>query len=398
MTKENSMLDQHQQRLQELGDFLRTRRARLAPEEVGFTRGSRRKTPGLKREEVAQLVGVSIDWYTRLEQGRPMTPSTQILERLVQTLRLDADERTHLFFLTQQQSPPTMLMAPETTSPALQHYLDHLGHNPAFVTNRQWDVVAWNEAACTVFLHDFCLTPAGEQYNMVWRFFTWPLARQLIVDWEGHARRILAEFRASYARYLGDQRLTALVHDLMLHSSEFRTWWLDHEVLGAPEGHKTINHPHIGHLMFEHLAFQVFDAPELKVTVYTPLEEADTPRKLDRLLNLNQWCYNEKQGCQLSETARKFTRAQRSEQDSVTLWLETCCEKTDGNWVANSHVMTSYTNWCKAHGYEPKRAKGLAQSLAAHGMEISVRSWVYTGLGKRTKMRGVRGLSIQHRT
>jgi len=115
---------QHQDhRLHELGDFLRTRRARLTPEEVGLPKGTRRKTPGLRRAEVAQLVGVSVDWYTWLEQGRSITPSTQVLERLVQTLRLDAHERTHLFLLAQQQPPPALLLEPEIVSPALQRFL-----------------------------------------------------------------------------------------------------------------------------------------------------------------------------------------------------------------------------------------------------------------------------------
>src|SRR6516165_4188121 len=119
-----SQRQQQEYRLQELGDFLRTRRARITPEEVGLPRGGRRKTPGLRRTEVAQLVGVSVDWYTWLEQGRAITPSTQVLERLVQTLRLDANERNHLFLLAQQQAPPALLLETEIVSPALQHFLD----------------------------------------------------------------------------------------------------------------------------------------------------------------------------------------------------------------------------------------------------------------------------------
>ncbi len=277
-----------QQRLQELGDFLRTRRARLAPEQVGLPRGSRRRAPGLRRAEVAQLAGVSVDWYTWLEQGRPITVSIQVLESLVQALHLDTNEREHLFFLAHQQPPPETSMEPETVSPTLQHFLDHLGISPAFVSGRLWDIVAWNEAACVVF-GDFRLMTTRER-NTVWRLFTEPSYRQLLVDWEGHARRVLAQFRASCGRFLGDPRLTELIHDLMILSPEFRAWWPDHEVLRAPEGQKTLNHPQAGYLMFEHLTFQLFDAPELKVTVYTPLEEADTPRKLYQLLDGRLMC------------------------------------------------------------------------------------------------------------
>lgn len=276
--------EQEYLRLQELGDFLRTRRARLAPEDVGMPRGSRRRAPGLRRAEVAQLAGVSVDWYTWLEQGRPITVSIQVLESLVQALHLNTNEREHLFFLAHQQSPPERAMEPETVSPTLQHFLDRQGLSPAFVSGRYWDVVAWNEAARVVF-GDFGQMTTLER-NSVWRFFTSPEEhRQRLVDWEGHARRILAQFRASCGRYPGDPRLTALIHDLMLRSPEFRAWWPDHEVLSTLEGLKTFNHPQAGDLTFEYLSFQVIDAPDLKVVVYSPLDDTDTPAKLSQLLS-----------------------------------------------------------------------------------------------------------------
>jgi transcriptional regulator with XRE-family HTH domain len=384
------MVYQHQQSLQELGDFLRTRRARLTPEDVGFSRGSRRRAPGLRRAEVAQLADISLDWYTWLEQGRPIHPSTQVLENLVQALQLDSNERAHLFFLAQQQPPPAIAMERETVSPMLQHYLDHLGTSPAFVTGKQWDILAWNEAACVVIC-DFRRMNTHER-NMIWLLFTMPLFRQTIVDWQGHARRILAEFRASCAHYPGNPRLTELIQDLMIHSPEFRAWWPDHEVLGAPEGQKTFSFPHIGTLVFEHLAFQVFDAPNLKVTVYTPLEETNTPRKLRQLLD--QQCHHKEQELQASKAARNLTQIQQPGQDSVGSWLATCCEKADGRWVANSSVMTSYQNWCEANGHKPKKAKGLAQSLATHGLEVGIDKRVVGENLKKKISRGVRGLII----
>src|SRR5919109_552367 len=170
--EERLVLQQQQQehRLQELGDFLRTRRARLTPEDVGLPRGSRRRAPGLRRAEVAQLAGVSVDWYTWLEQGRPITVSTQVLESLVQALHLNANEREHLFFLAHQQPPPARAMELETVSPTLQHFLDHQGFSPAFVLGRRWDVVAWNEAARVVF-GDYGQMTSRER-NAVWRLFT----------------------------------------------------------------------------------------------------------------------------------------------------------------------------------------------------------------------------------
>lgn len=382
-------LQQQDHRLQELGNFLRTRRARLTPEEVGLPKGTRRKTPGLRRVEVAQLVGVSVDWYTWLEQGRSIKPSTQVLERLVQTLRLDAHERTHLFLLAQQQPPPALVLEPEIVSPALQRFLDRFDTRPAFVSGRRWDVLACNAAGCAIF-GDFRRKTGPRERNTIWGVFTNPMARQVIVDWEEDARQLLAQFRSMCGRYPGDAQLTELIHDLMLASPEFRAWWPDHEVRGGQEGRKTLNHPQVGYLLFERLTFQVFDTPDLKVTVYTPLEEADTPRKVMQLLE--EWYQHEEQPPQ---AAHHLRQTQRPEQDTVELWLAACAQRVEGAWIANSDLMISYAQWCEAHEYIPKKAKGLSQSLAAQGLEVSVRQWVSTGPGARIKTRGVRGLRVQ---
>lgn len=302
---------QQDYRLQELGDFLRTRRAKLTPEEVGLPRGSRRKTPGLRRAEVAQLVGVSVDWYTWLEQGRSIRPSTQVLERLVQTLRLDANERNHLFLLAQQQAPPALLQETETVSPALQHFLDQFGARPAFVSGRRWDILAWNDAGCAVF-GDFRQMTTRER-NTIWRIFTDPLSRQYIVNWEEDARHLLAQFRSSCGRYPGDAQFMELIHDLTLASPEFRAWWPDHDVQSGQEGRKALNNPQVGLLVFERLTFQVFDTPDLKVIVHTPLEEADTPRKLEQLLAL--WYQHEKQEHSIPKADHRLVQAQPSGHD-----------------------------------------------------------------------------------
>jgi transcriptional regulator with XRE-family HTH domain len=269
-------------RRQELGDFLRTRRARISPEQVGLPIRQRRRTPGLRRDEVALLAGMSVDWYTWLEQGRTINVSEPVLESLVQVLQLNAREREHLYLLAYQHLPPEMPEVNETVSPTLQHFLDRLETSPAYVTGQRWDIVAWNDAACAVF-GDFREMTKRER-NIVWRTFTSPTHRQLLVDWEMHAQFILARFRASCRRFLGDPWLTELVEDLMLTSPEFREWWLRHDVQGSPEGRKALNHPTAGLLLLEHLTFQVDDASDLKVTVYTPTNEADTINKLQRLL------------------------------------------------------------------------------------------------------------------
>ena len=144
---------------------------------------------------------------------------------------------------------------------------------------------------------------------------------------------------------------------------------------------------------FERLTFQVFDTPDLKVTVYTPLQEADTPRKVEQLLQ--QWYLRVGQGSHPPQAVHHLSQTQRSGQDTVGWWLAAYGQRVEGAWVANSTIMTSYTQWCEAHGYVPKKAKGVSQSLAAHGLEVGVRQWVSTGPGRRTKTRGVRGLRVQ---
>lgn len=272
---------QEQSRMQELSDFLRTRRNRITPEQVGLSRSERRRTPGLRRGEVAQLAGVSVDLYTWLEQGRPIGVSTQTLEALAQALRLDANEREHLFFLVHQQPPPERMQLRETVSETVQHFLDHLDLSPAFAVGPRWDVMAWNEAAC-VALYDFSQVTMRER-NIVWRMFTSASHRQLVVDWDENARRILAQFRTSYGRFPSDPWMKELVHDLLACSSEFRLWWSNHEVLRGPEGKKVLNHPQVGDLTFEHLMFQIYDEPDVKVVVYTPYGE-ETTAKMRQLL------------------------------------------------------------------------------------------------------------------
>ena len=225
-----------QQRLQELKDFLLTRRQQLSPEPMSLSAGEKRRTPGLRRAEVAQLAGISVDWYTWLEQGRPVTASPQVLESLARALHLDDSEREYLFFLALQQPPTKRAPSNQAVSTKVQNFLDHLGTNPAYITGERWDIVAWNEAACAVF-GDFGQMSPRER-NAIWRMFLAPTHRQMLVDWEENARHVLAQFRATCGRFPADAQIKALLDDLMATSVEFRMWWPDHEVLRIPEGKK----------------------------------------------------------------------------------------------------------------------------------------------------------------
>lgn len=271
-------------RLQELANFLKTRRARLTPAQVGLPKGSRRRTPGLRREEVAQLANVSVTWYTFLEQGRDIRVSAQVLESVAQALQLTSDERTHLFMLAMQQPPSETFLQKRSVNFALQHLIDQLECCPAFIISYQFDVLAWNQATCLLF-GDFAVMPARER-NRMWDFFTNPECRRMLVDWEEHAQVMLAWFRNTCGRYLGDVKLTELAEDLQRVSPEFRQGWLQHEVQRKNIGLKVYKHPTVGFLEFEYTLLQVTETPELSLMVYTPLPESGTVERFQKLRNL----------------------------------------------------------------------------------------------------------------
>lgn len=264
----------------ELANFLRTRRSQLSPTEVGLPRTARRKTAGLRREEVAQLAGVGVTWYTWLEQGRDINVSTQVLDSLAQTLKLAPAEKTHLFLLAGQAPPPHPVPQQEHVSPFLHRFLEHMGSNPAYLTGRRWDVLAWNHAACQV-IANFAAVPVEER-NIVRLIFTDEDYRRRSVDWEGIAQRVLAQFRASSGQYRNDAQFGALITELQQRSPEFSHWWSRHEVQGRQDGRKEIIHPQVGSLVFEHSTFQIDGSPGLKMVVYLPACE-ETARKLEQL-------------------------------------------------------------------------------------------------------------------
>jgi transcriptional regulator with XRE-family HTH domain len=269
-------------RRRELAAFLRSRRASLTPKDVGLPEGFRRRTPGLRREELAMLAGVGTTWYTWLEQGRDVRPSAQVLAALADALRLDDAERQHLFTLNNRQSPQPSSTAPECVEEPLKRMLANLTLQPAYVLGRRWDVLAWNRAAEILF--GGYQTLDRDERNIMHRLFADAAHRLLLADWEAVARVSLAMFRADSARFAGDpdfERLIALLH---AQSSEFRTWWPRHEVISPLSGIKRINHPLKGRMSFEHTGLTLSNQPDMKLVVYTPLDADDTNRKLAELL------------------------------------------------------------------------------------------------------------------
>ncbi|MGG1517630.1 helix-turn-helix transcriptional regulator [Paenibacillus oryzisoli] len=274
------------ERLYELAQFLQTRRARISPEQAGLPNRGRRRTPGLRRGEVALLSGISVDWYTWLEQARNIQVSAQVLESIARALQLDSNERKHLFLLALQQLPADLAPAESAISPDLQRFLDLQGTSPAMVMDQRLNVVAWNRVASLIY-GDYEEMPARER-NSVWRTFTSPYIRQLLQEtWETHARHRLAQFRANYGKFAGDPWWMAFIEELNQVSEEFRAWWPEHDVLNGPEGVKINYHPTVGLLTFHQISFLVADAPHLTVTINIPSSDDDTISKLNALLLRN---------------------------------------------------------------------------------------------------------------
>jgi transcriptional regulator with XRE-family HTH domain len=271
-----------ERRRAELADFLRRRRASIGPLDVGLPNGDRRRTPGLRREEVAQLAGVGATWYTWLEQGRDVRASLEVLESISRALRLTPAERTHLLLLGRGEDLPPSKSPAERVPATLKRMIENLGPNPAYVLGRRWDYLAWNRATCAL-LGDLGSVPRASR-NHVWLHFTDPARRELFPDWKRASPLLVAKFRADSAEHLGDPAFEQLIQALRRSSPEFCREWKRHEVSRASVGRRELDHPVAGRLVFEHAVFRADDAPDQRVILYVPLREHDTPSKLARLM------------------------------------------------------------------------------------------------------------------
>ncbi len=250
-----------------LGDYLRDRRTRLDPAALGFPRG-RRRTPGLRREEVAQRADISPTWYTWLEQGRGGAPSADVLDRIASGLMLTDPEREHLFMLGLGRPPEIRYRLVEGVTPRLQRVLDALTVSPAIIKTATWDVVAWNRAAA-VLLTDYAQLPR-ERRNILRLMFADSRVRAAQDDWLAVARFVVGAFRADVARAGATTEITNLVDELSRTSPEFDRLWRDNNVVAHGEGLKRIRHPELGLLELEFSAFAVDGRPELGMVVYNP--------------------------------------------------------------------------------------------------------------------------------
>jgi transcriptional regulator with XRE-family HTH domain len=258
-----------------LGTYLKDRRAKLDPAALGFSQ-MRRRTPGLRREEVAQRAHVSATWYTWLEQGRGGSPSVEVLERIAHALMLTEVEREHVFLLAFGRPPEMRFQAPAGVTPRLQHLLDALELSPAIVKNSTWDVLAWNSAAAAV-LTDYGKLPP-EQRNILRLIFLDPKVRAAQVDWAGVARFVVAAFRADVARGGASRYAEGLVAELARASTEFEQMWREHDVVSYGEGTKRLRHAEFGTMAFEYSAFGVDGRADLSMVVYNPAGREDAER------------------------------------------------------------------------------------------------------------------------
>lgn len=261
-----------------LGEFLRSRRGRLSPEDVGLASYGRRRIPGLRREEVAQLAFIGTSWYTALEQGRSVNPSEDVLNNIAKALRLTEDERQHLHLLAKPVQQERE--ADQQISVGLARTIKALDPNPAFVLGRYWDLLAWNKAAQFVFRLPSFEDPKLQKINWM-RYLLTELGSR-IEDWESGAQVLLAHFRADYARFPDDARFKELIAEFMKISRLFREIWPLHEVQAVTNRHKRRYDPRIGEMEFEHVTLQPPTNPDLKMMVYTA--STGTAARLQRLL------------------------------------------------------------------------------------------------------------------
>jgi transcriptional regulator with XRE-family HTH domain len=256
-------------RRRQLAAYLRSHRERLTPVDVGIIEGPRRRTPGLRREEVALLSGVSVTWYTWIEQARDIVVSRQVLDSIAKALRLAPAERRQLFGLAGEPLPAGG--PAREPSVALQRMVDAQPY-PAYLVSPRWDLLAWNRAKAGLIGDPSRL--AEPERNTVWIVFTDPVQRRLLVDWRRQALGMLAQYRIDAAQYPKEPRFAALTESLRQASTEFRDWW-DHDVItDFQPTRRLFDHPELGRLTFDHVKLAVVETPELKLITLVPADEA----------------------------------------------------------------------------------------------------------------------------
>jgi transcriptional regulator with XRE-family HTH domain len=274
-----------QEQRHQLGAFLRARRAALRPQDVGLPQGvNRRQTPGLRREEVAQLAGISVSWYTRLEQGKDVQLSAKALAHVAGALQLTPAQREYLVTLARGDPLGVQAAPTETVSATLQDVLDAQGDHPAYLIDAGLNLLAWNQAAIRVFgLAEELAAAPTEERNLLWLIFT-DDARSWLVDRERHAKLLLAQFRDASRHLVNEPWFGRFVEQLTQRSPEFADWWSRYDVERVQETQKVIQHPAVGQLTLQQTVLQVVDDSRARYLIlYTPAPDTDTAEKLQKL-------------------------------------------------------------------------------------------------------------------
>ncbi|WP_121193909.1 helix-turn-helix transcriptional regulator [Motilibacter peucedani] len=269
------------QRRSELASFLRACRSRVSPLEVGLPQGNRRRTPGLRREEVAQLAGVGVTWYTWLEQSRPINASTQVLDAVARVLQLDTTEHAHLYRLAGLPSAAPRSERRPRVSPHVAQVVAALGEMPAALLNSRYDILLTNAAYDRLFRRFH--TVASDHYNVMWCCFTEPEIRSRFLGWDDESARMVATLRGAYVENLGDPTWDRFVAELCGRSAEFARLWQRHEVASPGMREKRFVHPQVGLLSFVTTSLAVVEMPGCRVVAYAATDDAtrDGLRRLD---------------------------------------------------------------------------------------------------------------------
>ncbi|MNV38483.1 hypothetical protein D3C71_1300400 [compost metagenome] len=263
----------------ELGLFLKKKRSTLRPEQFGLKCDKKRRVEGLKREEVADLAGVSIDWYVRIEQGQNVNPSIDVLLSLSRVFQLNNEEKRYLFNLSDKKLPVEDA-ASVTISDTLQKFLDSQNPNIAYVTDNKLSVIGWNETALKVYGNYKEMNE--KERNSVWRAFNDPYLKELLHDWEGHSKLRVEQLRANYNYYENDHEINEIINELNENNALFNKWWNNQGIMGTPEGQKLLHHPLAGNLYLSYISFRSTEIEGANITIQMPIDEG-TRHKLQQL-------------------------------------------------------------------------------------------------------------------
>jgi transcriptional regulator with XRE-family HTH domain len=267
-----------------IGDFLRARREQLVRADLGLPPVKGRKTSGLRREEVAYLSGVSVTWYTWLEQGRDITPSRQVLDALARTLRLSATEHAYVRSLVGYSAPqPAAGPTPHAAPAHVQRLLDAIAGFPAYAITPDWGISAWNIAYAALY-PNVATVPLADR-NLLWLLFTDPYLHELLPDWESNGRRHIAAFRAGAGPRLSDPPFSDLVTRLLEVSEPFRAAWQSHDIEALTSRERVVHHPIVGELHLEQHSLTPWDHRDLHVVILTPVLTTDAAARLRQLVD-----------------------------------------------------------------------------------------------------------------